>query len=125
MSEKREIDPGEGYVLTTKYDPFVQLHTTGAWIYTTCNSQKELDDAISEGCVYRRKMTSEELKAQAAKKNPSLGTAHDGSPMDLDWFINSLTPLCRIDKNSSGIGNVMALQSFVNNLMFKKKDQQL
>lgn len=125
MSEKREIDPGEGYVLTNVFDPHIRVKAGDGWFETTSDSQEEMDYNIQCGSVYRRKMTSEELKAQAAKKSPSLGTAYDGSPMDLDWFINSLSPLCRLDENSSGIGNIVALQRFVINLIVKKKDQQL
>jgi hypothetical protein len=127
MSEKREIDPGDGYVLTNVFDSSIEVYLDNhmMWVKTTCKNQEEFVAAVISGCIYRRKMTSEELKSQAAKKVPSLGTAYDGSPMDLDWFINSLKPLCELSENETGIVKFMGLRAFVNNLMAKKKDQQL
>lgn len=65
-------------------------------------------------------MTPEELKESQLKK--SLGTAYDGATMTLEWFINSLKPLCELSENETGIFKIMQLRNFVNNLVSKKEE---
>ena len=52
---------------------------------------------------------------------PSLGNAYDGSPMNLDWFINSLSILTKpLSEDETGNIRIYRLSQFVNSLKPRK-----
>jgi len=55
--------------------------------------------------------------------NPSLGMAYDGSRMDINWFIASLSKLTKpMEDGETGTSRLLNLNNFVNNLRMQAKN---